>query len=178
MQHHDHVNLLRDGIPGAGGHWADFGSGRGAFTLALAELIGSQGTIYSVDMDQKALRTQQDAFRRNFAGDASPELRFIHADFTRPLDLPPLEGIVMANSLHFLRHKEPVLILLFKYLKPFGRLLLVEYNLERGNPWVPFPVPFPAWELLAEGVGFTKTTLLKRRPSRTMREIYSALSIK
>ena len=38
MDHTDHVNLLRDAV-GLGGTWADFGSGTGAFTLALAELI-------------------------------------------------------------------------------------------------------------------------------------------
>jgi len=41
MKHTEHVNLLRRGIPAPGGVWADFGSGTGAFTLALAELTGA-----------------------------------------------------------------------------------------------------------------------------------------
>src|SRR5690554_4106120 len=40
MNHQDHVNLLRPGVPATGGVWADFGAGTGAFTLALAELLG------------------------------------------------------------------------------------------------------------------------------------------
>ena len=52
MNHNDHVNLLRKGIPEKGGLWADLGSGTGAFTLALADLIGSTGHIYSIDKDQ------------------------------------------------------------------------------------------------------------------------------
>ncbi len=51
MIHEDHVNLLRKGILEPGGVWADLGSGAGAFTLALADLIGSTGEIYSVDKD-------------------------------------------------------------------------------------------------------------------------------
>ena len=35
MNHRDHVNLLRRGVPEPGGVWADLGSGAGAFTLAL-----------------------------------------------------------------------------------------------------------------------------------------------
>ena len=37
MQHADHVALLRGGVSSPGGVWADFGAGRGAFSLALAE---------------------------------------------------------------------------------------------------------------------------------------------
>jgi ubiquinone/menaquinone biosynthesis C-methylase UbiE len=43
MDRQEHINLLRGGVPAPGGVWADFGSGAGAFTLALAELIGPTG---------------------------------------------------------------------------------------------------------------------------------------
>ena len=36
----------------------------------------------------------------------SEHLHLIPADFTRELELPPLDGILMANSLHFFRDKE------------------------------------------------------------------------
>ncbi|TMD25838.1 MAG: class I SAM-dependent methyltransferase, partial [Chloroflexi bacterium] len=52
MNHEDHVRLLRKGIVEPGGVWADFGSGAGAFTLALADLLGTEGSIYSVDKDR------------------------------------------------------------------------------------------------------------------------------
>ena len=63
MNHNDHVYLLRKGIAGPGGVWADLGSGSGAFTLALADLIGPTGHIYSVDKDRSALREQERAMR-------------------------------------------------------------------------------------------------------------------
>ena len=66
MEHQDHVNLLRGGVPGPGGVWADLGAGAGAFTLALADLIGPGGVIYSVDKDQRALRQQEQAMRARF----------------------------------------------------------------------------------------------------------------
>src|SRR3974390_1669746 len=104
MNHDDHVALLRDGVDQHGGVWADLGSGSGAFTLALADLLGPSGAIFSVDRDRAALREQERAMRRRFPDRA---VTYLAADFTRALDLPPLDGIVMANSLHFQREKEP-----------------------------------------------------------------------
>jgi hypothetical protein len=80
----------------------------------------------------------------------------------------------MANSLHFQRDKKVVLKMVFDYLSPGGILILVEYNLQRGNTWVPYPIPFDAWVDLSQENGFIGTSMLGVRPSRTMREIYSA----
>ncbi len=174
MNHADHVNLLRPGVSGTGGVWTDLGSGTGAFTLALAELIGSQGRIYSIDRDAGALREQQHAMHERFS---AIRVDYRQADFTRPLDLPPLDGVVMANSLHFHRAKEAILQRVREYLKPGGRFLLVEYNTDQGNPWVPFPLSYARWEALSRSSGFSETRLLVTRPSRFMGEIFSAVSV-
>ena len=173
MNHKDHLNLLQKGIPEKGCIWADLGSGTGAFTLALADLIGPTCKIYSIDKDQKALKEQEKAMRTNFP---NTTVEYRNADFTRQLDLPKLDGIIMANSLHFVRHKEPVLQLIRSYLRPGGRFILVEYNTDRGNMWVPYPLTYRTWEKLAHQNGFTETQLLSTVPSRYFGEIYSALS--
>ena len=173
MNHDDHVRLIREGVLGGGNAWADLGSGSGAFRLALADLLGAGSHIYSVDRDARALREQQAALQARFPA-VTLEQRV--ADFTRPLDLPPLDGVVMANSLHFQRRKEPVLALVRGMLKPGGRLVLVEYNADKGNLWVPHPLSYPTWEKLALANGFVGTRLLATVPSRFLREIYSALS--
>ena len=177
MNHADHVRLLKDGIPAQGGVWADFGSGTGAFTLALADLIGPSGEIYSIDKDAGALREQESVMRTRFP---SLKVHSIHADFSHPIDLPPLDGIVMANALHFFRHsaKDHVLTLVRDYLCDGGRFILVEYNVDQGNLWVPYPMTFTTWQKIAASVGFTSTKLLATTPSRFLHEIYSALAIK
>ena len=174
MNHQDHVRLLEKGIAETGGVWADFGSGAGAFTLALADLIGPTGSIYSVDKDRGALKEQERAIRNNFPGTT---VHYINADFMQKLALPALDGVVMANSLHFLRQKDAMLQLVRSYLKPGGRLLVVEYNADRGNMWVPYPFSYGTWEELARKNGFSHTRLLATVPSRFFDEIYSAISM-
>lgn len=173
MDHSDHVALLRDGIPEPGGVWADLGSGTGAFTLALAELIGPHGEIYSVDGDSAALRRQERTMR---AGFSKVTVHYVVADFSRPLDLPLLDGIIMANALHFQQDKDAVLRLTRGYLRAGGVFILVEYNIDRGNPWVPYPLSYDSWETLAQHNGFACTRLLATRPSSFLGEIYSAAS--
>jgi len=155
--------------------WADLGSGEGAFTLALADLLGPTGSIYTVDRDSRALRIQLRALR-----DAFPNVTVtpLVADFTQPLELPPLDGIVMANSLHFRRDRLAVLRLVRDYLRPAGRLILVEYDTDHGNPWVPFPLSCRSWATLAAEAGFHDTQRLASVPSHFLGSIYSALSLR
>jgi SAM-dependent methyltransferase len=156
--------------------WADIGSGGGAFTLAMAELLGPGGQIHSVDRDARALRVQQNALRDRFP---DTEVQFHAADFTHPLDLPALDGLVMANALHFVAdaRKESIVARLKRTLRQGGRFILVEYNVDRGNLWVPHPLSFAAWERLAARCGFASTRLLAKRPSSFLHEFYAALSI-
>ena len=175
MNHQDHVRLLRHGVPAQDSVWADFGSGDGAFTLALADLLGPGARIYSVDREAHSLERQEISMALQFP---DVHVTYLTADYTRPLELPPLDGIVMANSLHFQRAKDGVLSLMRDYLKPGGRLLLVEYNADNGNMWVPYPLSYPTWEKLAAANGFVQTRLLATTPSRFLREIYSAESLK
>ncbi len=173
MEHRDHVRLLREGVLGGGKTWADFGSGEGAFTLALADLLGPTGSVYTVDRDSRALRVQARALHEAFPNVTVAPLL---ADFTTPLELPLLDGIVMANSLHFERDKLALLRLVRGYLRPAGRLVLVEYDTDQGNPWVPFPLSFRSWATLAAEAGFRDTQRLASVPSRFLGSIYSALS--
>ena len=175
MDHVDHVALLRQGVPAApGAVWADIGAGWGAFTLALADLLGPDSTIHAVDRDAGALRRLERTLPARFPAVA---LHTHQADFTRPLDLPPLDGLVMANALHFVRDKAPVLALLRDCLRPGGRVIVVEYNTARGNRWVPYPFTYAGWESLAAAAGLVQTRLLHRHPSSFLHEFYAALSL-
>jgi ubiquinone/menaquinone biosynthesis C-methylase UbiE len=174
MEHSDHVSLLRPASLPQGGTWADFGAGTGAFTLALSELVGLSAEIYVIDRDRAALSKLEQAHRARFG--TSQNIHPLRGDFNGTLSLPPLDGILMANSLHYYREKEKVLRHVRSFLKWSGRLLLVEYNVDSGNLWVPHPLSFDTFYALAPRAGFSEPNLLAKVPSRFLREFYSAIA--
>lgn len=173
MDHHDHVGLIRAGVEDWPGVWADLGSGTGAFTLALADVLGDRGSIVSVDRDAGALNEQRRLMEARLP---AASVRYAKADFTGDLGLSALDGILMTNSLHFVRDRDAVLRRIVAALRPGGRFVLVEYDADHGNPWVPHPLSFATWQRVAPTVGLAGTRLIGRVPSRFLGAIYSAVS--
>lgn len=174
MTHQEHVNLIKKAITEKGGTWADFGSGEGAFTLALRDLTETGVEIYSIDVDNQRLENQKKQFDTQFP---NTNIHYLQSDFTKNLELPRLDGIIMANSLHYIKDQTNFLRSLQIYLKPNGTFVLVEYSLDVKNPpWVPYPLSYPTFEKLAKGVGFKKVELLKKIPSSYWKEMYSAVA--
>ena len=167
------VGLLRGGVDAKGGNWADLGAGDGAFTMALAELLGPGAHITAVDRDAGALRRLAAEMGRRFP---TTRIETREADFTNVLPLAGLDGVVMANSLHFLRDKQPVLASVKAMLRHGGRLIVVEYGSDRGNPWVPHPFTYARWEQMAAEAGFEQTRQLGAAPSRYLGSMYSAVT--
>ena len=101
----------------------------------------------------------------------------IHGDFT-DIGLVPgnLNGILMANALHFVEDKLGFLKQISSHLLPKGIFLIVEYDLQKSNVWVPYPLSFASLqELLSKGLG-RSVQKLGEMPSRYNRSmIYGAL---
>lgn len=155
-----------------GGTWADLGAGTGAFTLALRELVGPEAAIYAVDKDRSRLTELRRGYARRF-GEAS-SLHVLQADLLAIPDLPPLDGVLMANSLHFFKDRLGLLSQVRGLLKAGGTLLLVEYNVDRGNRWVPYPLSFRSFKSVATAAGFEEPRLVSTHPSSFLREFYAA----
>ncbi len=176
MDRAEMVELIRAGVPRAGGIWADLGAGTGNFTWALRELLGASGTIYAVDRDGKAIRAQEEQIARASPGAAIIPLQ---ADFTQPIKLPPLDGALIANALHFIRDQATALSLIAGYLRPGGRALLVEYDTAETLRYIPYPMPFTRFMALAAGAGLREPALVGRRvsPSSGM-AMYAAVALR
>ena len=176
MDRAEMIELIRGGVPRAGGVWADLGAGTGNFTWALRELLGAQGVIYAVDRDGKAIRAQRELFAE---ADPGAAIIPIQADITQPLDLPPLNGALLANALHFIRDQAAALALIAGYLRPGGHVLIVEYDLDEPLRWVPFPVPFARFQALAVGAGLRAVARVGSRVSPSSGiAMYAAVAIR
>ena len=176
MTHRDHVQLIEKGIrPSTSLRkkqvWADFGSGEGAFTLALRDVTGPEVEIYSLDLNPVSLKEQKRQFDIVFP---NTNIHFLTADFTRSLDVPLLDGILAANSIHFVENKLSVFTAIRKRLKKSGKLIVVEYNVDSGNTWVPYPFSYDTFQQIMMQTGFRNTQLLATIPSKFLNEIYAA----
>lgn len=139
--------------------WADLGCGSGTFTRALADRLGEGSSIYAVDTDPKALRAIP-------VSHAAVQIIPHQADFVKGPLLAQLDGILMANSLHFVADPTSFLLRLRQQLKPSGKLILIEYDTDRANPWVPYPRSAESWRELLLEVGFANVSEIARRASR------------
>lgn len=164
MELHTAISLIdTPAIRTAPAAWADLGCGKGLFTRALAALLPGGSSIIAADREPVKF--------------SQPNIRFLQMDFEKDKwKFPPLNGILMANSLHFVKNKPAFLAKAAAHLEKDHRFLIVEYNTDIPNPWVPFPISFPNLQKLFADAGYKKTTLLREHPSIYHRsKMYAAL---
>lgn len=171
MQLQDAIGLIGPkAIPGSVPQvWVDLGCGSGLFTQALASFLPDGSQIYAID--------QQRQYGLKAPDNRPISIEFIQADFERNLpELPLLDGVLMANSLHYVADKLRFLKQLKRQLSAEARVLIVEYETTQSNPWVPYPVTFSQLQYLFSAIGFTNSQKLGERPSAYRQgDMYAAL---
>jgi ubiquinone/menaquinone biosynthesis C-methylase UbiE len=169
MQQSEAIALIKKGITGEyPQHWADLGCGTGTFTLALASLLPPESFITAIDKSHQHLPAISNGIKIDFR----------KADFVNePITLSPLDGMLMANSLHFVANKVKLIQQLESVFKNNPKFLIVEYDTTRSNPWVPYPISFQGLDNEFTGLGY-QTLKLADSPSMFGGIIYSALAFK
>jgi SAM-dependent methyltransferase len=180
MKISDAVEMIRDSVGVSAGVWADLGAGTGTFTRALTEVLRPGSTVYAVDDDARAVRALREL---SSSRSGSVLVTAVKADFTRPLELPglvragaELDGILLANALHFVRDAERVLSNLVKQLRPGGRVIVIEYDRRAASQWVPYPIAASRWPQLAESAGLTDAAITATRPSSYAGILYTGVA--
>ena len=174
MQDRDAIALISAAVTKPGGVWADLGAGSGMFTRALATLLGPTGTVYAVDKNPTALHELD---RNAAATTPRAAVRAIIGDFTRPIDIPPLDGALIANALHYVPYSEQATVVrrIASLLTDAAPMVVVEYDRTHANQWVPYPITPAALTALARDAGLGSPAILATRPSRYSGSIYSAI---
>jgi trans-aconitate methyltransferase len=146
--------------------WCDLGSGTGTFTMALARLLAPGSTIFAMDQDRRALAEIPDHFNRI-------EIRKTVGDLRKAsLHFPLVDGVLIANTLHFIREQQNLVNRLLSVADCF---LIVEYEQSLPNPWGPYPVGFSKLGKLFAQAGVERVEQIAVRPSRFGGTMYSAL---
>jgi ubiquinone/menaquinone biosynthesis C-methylase UbiE len=149
--------------------WADLGCGDGTFTLALAEVLASGSIIHAIDLDGAALRRIPPSHK-------DVRIDSHRGDFTKPpWPFGEVDGILMANSLHYVENQAAFIRECEAYMKS-RRFLIVEYDTSKASPWVPYPVSQATLTTLFERAGYSSVTVLRSRPSIYRRASLYALA--
>jgi SAM-dependent methyltransferase len=169
--------LLPACIPECGGVWADLGCGEGIFTQVLHALLGPESVVFALDRDPLRLYELLRNARRCVPGG---RLLAVCGDFRDPLPFGGLDGVLIANALHFVpgRDKRAVLASILDSLQPGGRLVVVEYNTTRATGAVPHPISSEELLRLAGTLPLRAPRVAARTPSSYLGEIFAAVGIK
>jgi ubiquinone/menaquinone biosynthesis C-methylase UbiE len=119
-------NVLQFGLR-EGMRVGDLGSGIGHYALAVAPIIGGEGKVYAIDIQEDILSRVKDAAReRNLYNVETIWGNFEKIGGTTLRD-HTLDAIILSNVLFQLEHKEGALAEIKRILKPGGKLLVVDW---------------------------------------------------
>ncbi len=109
---------------------ADIGSGSGSFSIPFAKAVAPNGIVYAVDIDQKML----DYVSKRAKEAGVTNLRTVVGGYDDPkLPVKDVDVAFFHRVLHMIEHREIYLDATAKYLKPDGRIVIIDRNPEQ-NP--------------------------------------------
>lgn len=136
MRQGDAIDMLAgSGVAALGPtKWADLGCGDGTFTVALASVLAPGSSIHAMDRDRSVMRGISSLHN-------DVQISTHVGDFTRgSWPFAELDGILMANSLHYVEHQAAFIRACERRMKANRRFLIVEYDSDEATRWVPYPV--------------------------------------
>jgi ubiquinone/menaquinone biosynthesis C-methylase UbiE len=107
---------------------ADFGSGSGAYVLAIAERLKGSGHVYAVDVQQELLRRiKNEAHKRGYKN-----VEIIWSDLEKPggskIADRHADLVLISNLLFQVEEKKALFIEAWRILKPTGKLAVIDWS--------------------------------------------------
>jgi len=139
---------------------ADFGAGAGYLAVEAAEVVGEDGMVFVIDIQQELLTKATHLAKEHHLD----RLVFVHADLEaeRGSTLPDeaVDAVVISNLLFQVEKKDAVLAEAFRVLRPGGKLLIVDWRESFGGmgPQQEHVLPESDARELATTAGFVEYT--------------------
>ncbi len=107
---------------------ADFGSGSGHYSLAMAKVVGDGGTVYAIDIQKELLsKIKNEATRQGLSN-----IEVVWGDLEKPLGSrlkdEAVKVIVISNLMFQVRDRSAIAKEAFRVLESKGRLLLIDWT--------------------------------------------------
>jgi ubiquinone/menaquinone biosynthesis C-methylase UbiE len=155
------------------GIWLDAASGDGVFAEALLEISGPSLRVIALDVKRSAVRSALDQLPNSTAA-----VYAVQANLCSPLPIAKVDGIILANGLHFYQETEQIGILTqcSHALKEAGQLIVVEYNTDFPTGAVPYPISREAIDSLLIRSGFEPAKKHKLVRSTYLGEMYAIMT--
>lgn len=118
----------------------DFGSGPGFLALRVAEIVGPEGRVHGVDLNERFVAGAQARAREAGLED---RITFHHVTNEQiPLPATTVDRVVCKNVLEYVPDAVHVLGQFYRVLKPGGRVLVMDsdWGFVLVNPWSPAEV--------------------------------------
>lgn len=112
---------------------ADFGSGSGAYVLALAEALAGNGRVYALDIQKDLLRrTHNEALKRGYTN-----VEIVWGDLEKKGGSKMIDELLdlalISNLLFQVEDKQAVVTEAARVLRPNGRLAVIDWSESFGG---------------------------------------------
>lgn len=112
---------------------ADFGSGSGAYVLACAQAVGTEGEVYAVDIQQELLESMVREAHKSGYHNIKP----IWADLEKVggtgIADRTVDVVLISNLLFQIEHKKALAEEALRIIHPYGKIIVIDWSDSFGN---------------------------------------------
>lgn len=105
----------------------DLGAGSGHYAVAAAAIVGSEGHVYAVDVQEDLLKHVRDLAQSKGLRNVSTIWGNFEKRGGTTLRDHSLDAVILSNALFQLEHKEGAIAEILRILKPGGKLLVIDW---------------------------------------------------
>jgi predicted methyltransferase len=107
-----------------GSRVADLGAGGGYFTWHLAKAVGPRGTVYAVDIEERAINM----IFKEMVARGTPNVRPVRAEPHNPRLPEPVDLVFSCDTYHLMNDRVAYFRSLVSALRPGGRVAILDHH--------------------------------------------------